>query len=130
MARKVFQDFAHVLCQRFIETPSNKDLVNLVVLGGGTLTLDIMTQKATCNRFPINPLPYSEDARNWIASQIAMIGAGLTVEYTFDLSRKAALSIMPIAKFDFACTGSITSRNRQYVSVLKAQKTWGLSTVS
>jgi hypothetical protein len=102
------------------------------------LTLDIMTQKATCNRFPINPLPYSEDARNWIASQIAkqkipseeLIGAGLTVEYTFDLSRKAALSIMPIAKFDFACTGSITSRNRQYVSVLKAQKTWGLSTVS
>jgi hypothetical protein len=29
MARKAFQDFAHVLCQKLIEVLSTKDLVNL-----------------------------------------------------------------------------------------------------
>ncbi len=138
MARKAFQDFAHVLCQRFIEVPSNKDLVNLVLLGGGILILDILTRKAMCNRCPVEPLPYSEDARNWLSSQMAkqnipseeLIGATLTVEYTFDVSRKPNLPIMPVAKFDFDCAGSITSPDRAYVSVMKAQKTWGLSSVS
>ena len=32
MARKVFQHFAQVLCQRFVEVPSNRDLINLAVL--------------------------------------------------------------------------------------------------
>lgn len=36
-------------CQRFIEAPSNRDLVNLVLLGGGTLILDLLTRKATIN---------------------------------------------------------------------------------
>jgi len=136
VARKVFQDFAHVLCQRFIEVPSNRDLVNLVLLGGGTLVLDLMTQKATCNRYPVEPLPYSEDARGWLDSQMAkcaipveeLVGASLTVEYAVELSRKSNDPI-PIAKFDFACTASIASSDRLYTSALKAQKTWGLSTV-
>lgn len=138
MGRKVFQDFAQVLCQRFVEVPSNKDLVNLVVLGGGTLVLDIMMRKATCNRYPIEPLPYSADARNWLDTQMAkqkiamdkLVGASLTVEYVVDLSRKRDLNIVPVAKFDFTCTASISSEDRVYTSVVKAQKTWGLSTVS
>jgi hypothetical protein len=136
VARKVFQDFAHVLCQRFIEVPSNRDLVNLVILGGGTLALDIIGRKATCNRYPVQPLPYSEDARGWLESQMKtrkiptdeLIGASLIVEYVVDLSRWQSDPI-PVAKFDFACTGSITSPDRQYTSVLKAEKTWGLGTV-
>ena len=32
VARKVFQHFAQVLCQRFVEVPSNRDLINLAVL--------------------------------------------------------------------------------------------------
>jgi hypothetical protein len=136
VARKVFQDFAHVLCQRFIEVPSNRDLVNLVILGGGRLVLDIIGQKATCNRYPVTPLPYSEDARGWLESQMngrkiptdELIGASLIVEYAVDLSRKQNDPI-PVAKFDFACTASITSHDRQYTSILKAEKTWGLSTI-
>jgi hypothetical protein len=89
VARKVFQDFAHVLCQRFVEVPSNRDLVNLVLLGGGTLVLDLVTRKAMCNRYAIEPLPYAEDARSWLDSQMVkrripieeLIGASLTVEY-------------------------------------------------
>jgi hypothetical protein len=138
VARKLFQDFAHVLCQRFIEVPSNKDLVNLALLGGGTLVLDIMTPKATCNRYPIEPLPYAADARGWLDSQMAkqkipieeLVGVSLTVEYVVNLSRKPDLSVTPIAKFDFSCIGSISSLDRLYTSTLKAEKVWGLSTVS
>ena len=133
VARKVFQDFAHVLCQRFIEVLSRRDLVNLVILGGGKLVLDIVGRKATCNRYPVEPLPYSEDARAWVTSQMErrkipsdeLIGAFLIVEYTVDLSRKQNNPI-PVAKFDFACTAQ---SDRQYTSVLKVEKTWGLLTV-
>ena len=138
MARKVFQDFANVLCQRFVETPSNKDLVNLTLLGGGMVVLDIVSGKATCNRFPIEPLPYCSDARAWLNSQmvkrkiplVELAGASLTVEYQVQLSRKPDMPIYPVANFDFNCMGVISAPDRQYTSVLKAQKTWGLSQVA
>lgn len=137
MARKVFQDFAHVLCQRFVEVPSNRDLVNLVILGGGILILDIITGKATCNRYPVEPLPYSANARAWLKSQMEkrkipveeLTGASLTVEYSVDLSRREPNDPIPTAKFNFSCTASITSPDRLYTSAMNAEKTWGLGTV-
>jgi hypothetical protein len=136
LARKVFQDFAHVLCQRFVEVPTNRDLVNLVIFGGGTLVLDIIGQKATCNRYPVEPLPYCDTARDWLFSQLQnrripineLSGASLAVEYTVNLSWVPSVPYAK-ARFDFACTGSISSPDRQYTSVLKAQKDWGLYTV-
>jgi hypothetical protein len=132
----VFQDFAHVLCQRFVEVPSNRDLVNLAILGGGTLVLDIIGQKATCNRYPVDPLPYCDTARDWLFSQLQdrripineLSGASLAVEYSVNLSWVPGVPYAK-ARFDFACTGSISSPDRQYTSVLKAQKDWGLYTV-
>ena len=136
MARKVFQDFAHVLCQRFIEVPSNRDLVNLVILGSGTLVLDITGRKAAWNRYPIEPLPYSEDARVWLQTQMQdrkipgneLVEASLLIEYVVDFTRKLNAP-MPSAKFQFACTGSIASPDRQYTAALKAEKEWGLGPV-
>jgi hypothetical protein len=125
------------MCQRFIEVPSNRDLVNLVILGGGTLVMDIITRKATCNRFLIEPLPYVEDARRWLFSRMVehkisneqLAGASLTVEYAVELSRKSDIPIFPVAKFDFACSASITSPDRLYTSTLAAEKTIGLYTI-
>ena len=136
MGRKVFQDFANVICQRFIEVPSNKDLINLTILGGGKLVLDITGRKATCNRYPVEPLPYSEDARIWLEAQMQkhgipmsqLVGATLAVDYVVELSRRQDIPIMPIAKFNFNCTASIASPDRQYTSVLSAEKTWRLGT--
>jgi hypothetical protein len=137
VARKVFQDFANVLCQRFVEVPSNRDLVNLVLFGGGTLVLDLMNRRAACNRYPIEPLPYSEDARRWLFTQMAkheipneeLSGASLTVEYAVEFIRQPNIPIIPTAKFDFVCTAAIASSNRVYTSVLKAQKSWSLGAV-
>jgi hypothetical protein len=74
--------------------------------------LDIIGQKATCNRYPVTPLPYSEDARGWLESQMKgrkiptdeLIGASLIVEYAVDLSRKQNDPI-PVGKFDSRCRG-------------------------
>jgi hypothetical protein len=136
LARKVFQDFAHVLCQRFIEVPSNRDLVNLAILGGGTLSLDILDRRASLNRYPIEPLPYCGDARDWLFSQIEtrniplgeLSGASLAVKYTVNLSWASGVPYAK-ARFDFECVGAISSPDRQYTSALRAQKNWGLSTV-
>ena len=135
MARKVFQDFAHVRCQRFVEVPSNRDLVNLFLFGNGTLVLDLMARRATWNRWPVSPLPYCDDARGWIESQMAkrripgeqLVGASLTVEYLVE--PQACKSPHPSATFDFACTALISSPDRRYTSELKVMKTWGLAQV-
>jgi hypothetical protein len=133
MARKVFQHFAHVLCQRFIEVPSNKDLASLVLFGTGTLVLDLTAQRATWNRHPVDPLPYAEEARRWLYDQMEqrkipveqLVSASLVVEYVVELTRKLNYPF-PIAGFDFSCTGSIVSPDRQYTSAQKARKVWGL----
>lgn len=137
VARKVFQHFAHVLCQRFIEVPSNHDLVNLALFGGGTVVMDIWASKDTCNRYPIDPLPYAADAKTWICDQLKernippeqLVGARLTVDYTVSISRKVPDIPFPVGAFDFCCTGSITSPDREYTATLNATKTWGLMQV-
>ena len=121
MGRKVFQDFAHVLCQKFVEVPSNRDLVNLAIFGDGTLELDLTARKAMHNRAPVEPLPYVDNMRGWLEQRLVelridnseLARAALTVEYTVALSRMAPdpgrTAPLPglSALFDFACTGVV-----------------------
>ena len=60
------------MCQRFVEVPSNRDLVNLALWGGGNLHLDITGRRATVNRYTVKPLPYADDAL--LEGQIAKQG--------------------------------------------------------
>ena len=129
MARKVFQDFAHVVCQKFIEVPSNTDLVKLAVLGDGKLELDLIAGKASHNRGAISPLPYMKETREWIECRLTelqipsveLLSATLVAEYTVTLHRLPPLHWLS-AKFEFACTGIIRASDREYVSEMKANK--------
>jgi hypothetical protein len=102
MGRKVFQDFAHVLCQKFVEVPSNRDLVNLAILGDGVLRLDITARKATHNGFAIEPLPFVEESLRWIESRLdelaiprgELSGANLTVDSRVKLHRKPGVPFL------------------------------------
>jgi hypothetical protein len=138
MGRKVFQDFAHVLCQKFTEVPSTRDLVNLIIFGDGTLEMDLTANKARHNQYPVSPLPYMEEARRWLDTRLkeleipdpALMRAALLVEYTVILSRTPSLGPAGLsAKFDFACTGVIEAPDRKYTSTLKTQKNWGVGQV-
>jgi hypothetical protein len=134
MARKIFQDFAHVLCQRFIEVPSNADLVRLAILGDGKLELNLSRWKATHNRAAISPLPYMNGAREWLEGRLAeleipsgeLVSAILTVDYTVYLYRRPPPIQWLNAQFDFSCTGVIRAPDREYLSNIKAKKEWGL----
>ena len=137
MARKVFQHFAHVLCQRFVEVPSNRDLVNLVLWGGGNLHLDITGRRATVNGYQVEPLPYVDDALHWLEGQIAkqgispeqLVSAALAVEYTLTTTRRHAGAPILTASFDFSCTSSVVAPDRTYTSTFRAEKVWGLMQV-
>jgi hypothetical protein len=136
MGRKVFQDFAHVLCQKFVEVPSNRDLVDLAILGDGILRLNITERKATHSGFPIEPLPFTERALLWIESRLndlaisraELLSAALTVESGVKLHRRPGL---PFLCFDLVlrCSASVRASDREYVSNLTAEKSWGLSIV-
>ena len=136
MGRKVFQDFAHVLCQKFVEVPSNRDLVNLAILGDGVLRLDITGRKATHNGFAIEPLPFTEQSLRWLESRLVDLafprvelqGASLTVESGVKLHRKPGLPFLCI-ELALTCSASIRASDREYVSTLTAGKSWGLSIV-
>jgi hypothetical protein len=136
MERKVFQDFAHVLCQKFIEVPSNRDLVNLTVLGDGVLRLAILEGGATHNNFAVEPSPFSVESQAWLQSRLGELnipkgelqGAVLTVEYTVKLHRKPTLGRLCI-DLTLACQASVSASDHEYIATLNGEKSWGLSTV-
>jgi len=135
MGRKVFQDFAHVLCQKFVEMPSNIDLVNLVIFGDGRLELEISAGIATHNRYPVRPLPYCDEMRRWLDKRLAVLQippaeltrAALFVDYKVKLNRRIPALID--AEFDFVCIGIVVAPDREYTSSLTAQKSWGVGQV-
>lgn len=109
--------------------------MSLLILGGGTLELDITGQKATMNRYPVEPIPYAETARIWLNEQMAkhniplgeLIRASLIIDYTVRQEQKPDFPF-PSAHFEFTCTGTIEASDRTYTAQLKENKTWGLST--
>jgi hypothetical protein len=136
MGRKVFQDFAHVLCQKFVEVPSNRDLVNLAILGDGVLRLAITERNATHNGLAVEPLPFVEQSLSWIEARLAELdipradlqGASVTVDYKVRLSRKPGLGFLCV-DLALACSASVKAPDREYLSTLTAEKSWGLSSV-
>ena len=132
----MFQDFAHVLCQRFIEVPSNRDLVNLTVLGDGVLQLAIADGKATHNGHAVAPFAYSTESLTWLHSRLDALkisrdelrSAVLTVEYKVALRRKPGLGWLCI-DLHLICQASIRAADREYVSSVTADTAWGLMTV-
>jgi len=135
MGRKVFQDFAHVMCQKFIESPaSNLDLVKLAVLGNGRLELNILSGKATHNGVTIKPLAFSESWLAWAKERMAaskipenlLKSAALTVEYQVKLSRKTGPGWL-CGQFKFACTSLVEAPDRSYTDAMNAEMMWDLS---
>jgi len=136
MGRKVFQDFAHVMCQMFIESPSNRDLANLAILGNGRLELLFIEDRATHNGVAIEPLPFAEEWRLWAIKRMAvseinselLIAASLTVEYEVHLSRKSGLGWL-CANYAFKVSSLVQASDRSYTAAMNAEKEWGLSCV-
>ena len=132
MGRKVFQDYAHVLCQRFVDSPATIDLVNLFILDAGRLEFDLLNERALFNNFPIEPFPYVHASRAWLVSRMEadsiptelLIGARLSVDFrtTVDRNRRP----FPNANFTFLCASTLHAPDRLYEASMEAQKAWGI----
>lgn len=66
MGHKVFQEYANCLCQMFVNSPSNVDLVDLAILGPGTLRLDLLGSRALHNDVPVEPIPFMDRWSDWL----------------------------------------------------------------
>jgi hypothetical protein len=94
----------------------------MALFGGWTLVMDIAMQRATFNRCPISPLPYSHDAQSWLYSQMQkreipieeLVQASLIVGYLVEMGRRSGMPY-PTAKVDFSCAGAIASPDRLYI---------------
>lgn len=137
MARKHFQDFANVLCKKFVESPRNTDLVDLAIFGSGCLELRITEKRGTHDGHAINPLAFATEYLEWLEWRLdelriprdEMRSAMLRVNYTAELTRTSSLKWLG-CKFAFDCTGIITAVDREYRSELHAETRWGLGQVS
>jgi hypothetical protein len=93
----------------FVEVPSNSGLGNKALFGSGTLVMDIAMQRATFNRCPISPLPYSHDAQRWLYSQMQkrkipieeLVRASLIVEYLVEMGRRSGMPYPTAKKIRF-----------------------------
>lgn len=136
MGRKIFQEFAYEMCQKFVETPSNCDLVNLAILGDGRLELCIFDGRASHNNHTIEQLPFSQSWLTWAKTRMGilkvpeslLVGAALTVDYEVELSRKESLGWL-CANFSFVCNSTVEAPDRKYCAKLKAEKLWMLACV-
>jgi hypothetical protein len=136
MGRKVFQGFAYVLCQKFVNSSSNRDLVNLAILGSGKLVLFITEGQATHNGHAVEPLPFGEDWLAWVAARMAalrisredMKSARLEAECDVEMGRSDGLGWLYI-KLKVACTGVVESSDRTYVATCHGNLTYGLGSV-
>lgn len=133
MGRKVFQDFAHVMCQKFVDSSSNRDHVILAIMGSGRLRMEILKGKATHNRLAISPLPFAAAWTDWVMGRMdslhipraELMAATLVVEYTVDLYRHSAPAWL-CARYDFKCYSEVGAQDRSYSVAFAAQRDWGL----
>ncbi len=134
MGRKVFQNFAHVLCQKLVLAPRGRDILQLAIMGHGKLVMDLVSHRAGHNRYPVSRLPYMEDARLWLQGRLwhhsipneQLQSAEVIVDYRVVLGRSHGDNHLTGA-FAFACLGRIGAPDRVYESTLTAEREWGLS---
>ena len=136
MGHKVFQDFAHVLCQKFVDLPSNRDLVNLAILGSGKLTLLVTEGRASHNGIAIQPLPYAELWLAWVKDRMRTLRiaeteltrAQLVADCRVELERQPGTGFLCV-KLALACEGTVSAPDRVYSATYQGEKRWGLSIV-
>jgi hypothetical protein len=135
MRRKILQDFANVLCQRFIDLPNGHDLAAFVHLGSGSYTLDILSGNCTRDGLPIPSLRMCNEYREWLLEQqtkhgvppgILGVSMRITVSISDERTKTSYGHVFPSAHFEFDCHSEIQTDEKIYSGHKHGSKTWGL----
>jgi hypothetical protein len=133
MRRKVLQDFANTLSQRFVDLPSGFDLATFAQLGSGCYSLDLFTGVCTRDGESIAELKTCADGRGWLEAQLAshrvpsgLAGACMRVEVTVsDVGVKRSYGhVKAWATFALSCTTELSTDEKQYIGHEARTRAW------
>jgi hypothetical protein len=135
MQRKILQDFANVLCQRFIDLPNGDDLAAFAHLGSGSYELDILNGNCKRDGLEIPPLKMCAEYREWLLEQqkkrgvppgILRVNMRIIASILDKTTHSSYGHVFPSAHFDFACHSEIQTDEKTYLGNKHGSKTWGL----
>ena len=127
MGRKILQGLAHDMCQIFLGYQVWDDLSRLERLGGGTLTIELISGHCTKDEEHIEPFAIIEKLRAWLSTQLSSHGlersdieeAVLAVDYTVreNAGHWWKRDRHRTWNFHFHCRSTIRGFSRDYSSV-------------
>ena len=137
LKRKVIQQFANTCCQMFLTSTSNMDMVNIVIFGSGTITIDFINNKSTHNNHGILPMHYYFTYRKWLEdqcinnhvniSELTKVELVINVDVT-QIRKKDSLGWLS-AQFKYTCSCCIETDEKQYESNMSDGKIMGLGQI-
>lgn len=135
MRRKIFNDFANVLCQKFVDLPNGYDLATLAKLGSGVVSINILTDQCFFEESPIEPLRTCAEHRQWLQIQLAKRQLSLAVFESISMSVEFRVTDTILDKpyghdfrhadFWLKCTSEIRTPEAKYNGSSERQKKWG-----
>ena len=134
MRRKVFQDFANLFCQKFIDLPDGYDLATFVHLGSGFYLLDIINGNCSRNGLSIPPLMTCKEYRDWLQVQLnkrstplesLQISMGINVVVSNVRVKTSFGHIFASAFFEHNCRSEIRTDEKTYSGHHRGAQAWG-----
>jgi hypothetical protein len=135
MRRKVLQQFANMLPQRFLDLPSGYDLARFARLSAGTLEIDFLSGECRHNGAPVAPFETCAEYRAWVDREaerhhipregLALVA--MTVDFVVgDVEMKHLFRHdFRSAVFRFDCRSEVQTDEKTYASHQTAEQRWG-----
>ena len=134
MRRKVFQDFANVFCQEFIDLGSGHDVATFVARGTGTYAMNLLTGECMHDGASIPELKACREYRDWLAEQMTkrgvppgLLSAVLAVRVVVrnGVVRESYGKRFGSADFEFDCRAELKTDEKVYVGQQAGTRSWG-----
>jgi len=137
VGHKVFQEFAHAMCQMFTGSPQNGDLIDLLILGPGTLRMDFLTRRSTHEGIAVQNIPFVDRWADWSAGRLGDLEipadelreAVLVVEYRVEPYYQELGMGWLCARYNLDCSGLVAAPDRRYEMDVHHEQEWGLSQI-
>jgi hypothetical protein len=135
LRRKIFQHFANMLPQRFLDLPSGFDLAVFAKHRRGVATFDVLNGRSEIDGTPVADLRTGAEYRAWLAKELAahrisssmLVSVELTVAFVVeDIQAKESYGhVFRSANFTFECTSTLRTDEKSYQRHSKGTQAWG-----
>jgi len=133
--RKVFQHFANMLPQRFLDLPSGFDLAVFAKYRQGVATFNVLNGEANIDGVPDSNLRTGSEYQAWLLKELeahhvspdALLSASLVVSFLVEnIEIKESYGhVFRSAHFTFRCSSAINTDEKTYEGQSEGSKAWG-----